>query len=220
MTTAPPADVTILDTVCVLNFAAAKELKILLNALKAANCELFVPQEVYNEAVNKARANGWDVSQMTAIVKTEGPIKLLQLIGPLSSAIRTLDMLRRRYPLGSGLAGGGHPDQHLGEYAVMTHGIGARDQGREVRLGIDDRDARETAEALNFECFTIEDALLMAVAHGLLDTNGVKKTYERLRPFGALPHWDVSDVKSGLAAAKKEARARKETAEAAGSNDK
>ena len=36
------------------------------------------------------------------------------------------------------------------------------------------------------------------------DGVGVEKAYKMPRPYGAMPHWDISDVKVGLAALKSE----------------
>lgn len=205
----PQPEVAIVDTVCVLDFAASKQLDILIDTLTAANCRLFVPEEVLNEATNVAGRKNWGITQINALLaRDDGRIQLIPMISQKTpGALTKFAELEKRHP-----RAGGHPDEHLGEYVVVTHALAAREQGHQVRVGLDDEDAIDMATKHGLACFRVEDALLLAVEHSILDANGARKAYEKMGPIGgsALPSWEASSVKARLGAAKNAAKARQQ----------
>ena len=223
-----PATTSIVDTVCVIYFAASGQMPLFVDTMAKANYRVFMPEEVLEEARARAASRRWDIRGLDRQLQTgaaqpgkaPNPIVVVPRIDANDPPAATLlAQVRSRHPKATATQRQGAQeqakaralqqqaqpvprlgqDEHLGECVVVTHGVVAARKGLRVRVGIDDLDGQNLATRHNLTFFTVEDALSLAVEHEVLDLNGARKAYEKMLPYGfSLPTWKASGMAARL----------------------
>jgi hypothetical protein len=193
--TPPPTagrTLNILDTVCVLHFAASNQAGLLVRILTAADYHILIPHEVMVEADRRARLEGWDLTGLRRHLG--GRITVIpEITANAPASVELLAKIRDRHPAGSA----GSTD--LGECVVVARALEARQRKIDVVVSIDDLRGQQLATAHGLKLFTVEDALFRGVKLDVLTRAQAKAAYLRMVPFGSsLPTWPASTLKPRL----------------------
>ncbi|GAB2522347.1 hypothetical protein GCM10027267_18900 [Paramicrobacterium agarici] len=192
----------VLDAGPCLNFLATNEGDLLHATLTRARRSLLVPQEVADEV----KAKSSEVTELSPAyrrfigLRNAGKFEVLAsdvmnddaLVGAIKSLTsdppsRLVDPRLRQ--------------KNRGEILVVAHAIKLREAGNDIRLLVDDRDARQLAKDHKFKVVTTPGVLELAARLGLADYEHIRGIYRKMVPGGGrrptdhgLPRWEQTPL--------------------------